>query len=306
MMHKMNWRIAILTLSCFSLLTTISAQTNVESDSTGLPGDHFSLEAALAIFKQAESPEDFEKRLNEEGQAANNLDLNEDGEVDYIRVIDNMEDDVHAIVLQVPFSEEEAQDIAVIAIEKTGKDNAVLQIIGDEAIYGEEMIVEPTEETVESPGKGPNADVRITRVVVNVWFWPSVRFVYGPAYRPWVSPWRYRYYPRWYRPWRPIGWRTFRVRTVRHRPFCRVVNTRRVVRAHRVYTPRRTSSVTVTRRTKTVQTRRGTVTRSKTTVRGRNGNVKATKKSRTVERKGRNGNTRTKRKTTRTKRKGRQ
>ena len=32
--------------------------------STGLPGDHFSLEGALELFKNSSSIEDFEKQLN--------------------------------------------------------------------------------------------------------------------------------------------------------------------------------------------------------------------------------------------------
>ena len=53
-----------------------------------MPGDNFSLEGALELFKQAESPEHFEELLNKEDHQVNNLDLNEDGDIDYIRVID--------------------------------------------------------------------------------------------------------------------------------------------------------------------------------------------------------------------------
>ena len=79
-----------------------------------------SLEAAIELFKKSDSPEDFEKRLNSENNDVNNLDLNEDGEIDYIRVVDNSAGDVHALVLQVAVSEKESQDVAVIEIEKQG------------------------------------------------------------------------------------------------------------------------------------------------------------------------------------------
>ena len=65
----------------------VFAQSEMESDSTGLPGDNFSLEAAIELFKKSTSPEDFEKRLNTENNDVNNLDLNEDGEIDYIRAL---------------------------------------------------------------------------------------------------------------------------------------------------------------------------------------------------------------------------
>ena len=177
----------------------------------------------------------------------------------------------------------------------TGADTwtTVIQIIGDEDIYGEAVIVEPDgggegEEAFmdfnDSKLSGPNAagyNYVTPRIVVNVWMWPSVRFVYGPAYRPWVSPWRWSYYPTWWKPWRPYGWQVWHpYRMHYHNPFV-VVRTHRVINAHRFYTPFRTSSVTVrTRHASTVGNYR--VTRSRTTVTGPRGN-KATVRKTTVQ-----------------------
>ena len=281
------------------MFVNVTAQNQPGVDSTGLPGDDFSLQGALQMFQDATTIEDFEKAINTEGYHINNLDLNADGEIDYIRVVDKSEKDVHAFVLQVPVSETENQDIAVIELEKTGEANAIIQIIGDEDIYGEQVIVEPDgggEEAFynfnDSKLSGPNAGYDFTTpgIVVNVWLWPSVRFVYGPAYRPWISPWRWRYYPGWWKPWKPLRWHAWHpFRAHYHRPFS-VVRTHRVIHAHRVYTPFRTTSVTVrTRnsaavgnfrvtRTKTSITgpRRKTTTVKKTTVTGPRGG-KATK-----------------------------
>ncbi len=150
------------------------------------------------MFQKASSPEEFEKLLNSENNHVNNLDLNEDGEIDYIRVIDNIDKDAHAFVLQAIISETESQDIAVIEIEKTGDTTAILQIVGDEDIYGEEVIVEPGEgdegdafifnDNNDVIAHGPNVgdDHYSPRVVINVWLWPSVRFVYAPAYILWI------------------------------------------------------------------------------------------------------------------------
>jgi hypothetical protein len=249
---------------------------DAEEDSTGLPGDNFSLQGALEMFKKANSPEEFEKLINTKENNVNNLDLNEDGDIDYIRVVGKMEKDVHAFVLQVPVSENENQDIAVIEIEKTGDETAMLQIIGDEDIYGEQIIVEPSEgeETDSEKNKGADSEYILSKskaVVVNVWLWPSVRYVYRPGYVVWVSPWRWKVYPGWWRPWRPLAWRVFHpLRWGYHRHFA-VVHTHRVVHAHRIYTPHRVTSVTVTRRhsanikhfrttrTKTIKTNKGTV-----------------------------------------------
>lgn len=299
---------------------SLNAQDVDLADSTGLPGDHFSLEGALELFQKAASPEDFEKLLNTEDNYVNNLDLNEDGEIDYIRVIDNMEGNSHAIVLQVPVSESESQDIAVIEIEKQGEENAILQIVGNEDIYGEQVIVEPSDEDKIEPKKGrggPAVNLRPDAIVVNVWLWPSVRFVYGPRYTLWVSPWRWRYYPTWWRPWRPHPWRYRYVRVVPYRRHYHVVTTHRVVHAHGVYAPRRTSSKVVHTRTTTVVAGKGrhgtTVTGKKTTttttVEGRHGRSVTREKSTTkATRQGRNGNVSGKRTTTKTttKRRGRQ
>ncbi|MBI5474257.1 MAG: hypothetical protein HY961_18125 [Ignavibacteriae bacterium] len=274
-------------LLCLTLIFIAAASSySQDRDSTGLPGDNFSLQGALEMFKKAGSPEEFEKLLNTQDNHVNNLDLNGDGDIDYVRVIDKMDKDVHAFVLQVPVSETENQDIAVVELEKTGDDNATVQIVGDEDIYGEQTIVEPdgggddSEEEGEG-GNGPFAPTNYMstvapRIVVNVWVWPSVRYVYAPGYRVWVSPWRWRAYPVWWRPWRPFAWRVFHPFRARYHAGFAVVHTHRVVRAHRVYTPVRVSSVTVrtrhsasvtryrTTRSATIKTKHGT-TKVKTT-----------------------------------------
>ena len=129
----------LLTALCFAATSVYAFPAQ---DSTGLPGDHFSLQGALDMFKNASSPEDFEKLINTSAKNVNNLDLNNDGEVDYIKVIDNPGNNGHAFILQVAVSETENQDIAVIELEKTGDTTAILQIIGDEDVFGEQVIVE--------------------------------------------------------------------------------------------------------------------------------------------------------------------
>ena len=262
------------------IATTVSAKA--QTDSTGMPGDNFSLQGALEMFKQSSSVEEFEKLINTESKNVNNLDLNGDGDIDYIKVIDKASKDVHAFILQVAVSETENQDIAVIELEKTGDTTAILQIIGDEEIYGEQVIVEASDEgdEVESDndgkGSGPSFNYNyneVSRIIVNVFYWPSVRFVYRPAYVPWVSPWRWRHYPGWWRPWRPVRWHVFHPRRLVYHRHCAVVRTHRVVVAHRVYTPHRASSAVVRTRT-TVARNNYKVTRTRTRVTGPRGNTR--------------------------------
>ncbi|NOT51574.1 MAG: hypothetical protein HOP10_09880 [Chitinophagaceae bacterium] len=279
-------------LAALALFSAFSAGAqNSGIDSTGLPGDNFSLQGALQMFQKATSIEEFETFLNKEDNSVNNLDLNEDGDIDYVRVISKMDKDVHAFIIQVAVSASENQDIAVIELEKTGNEIAVLQIIGDEDIYGEELIVEPDEvedgssyidwsnnNILSGPNSATDEYSGTNRIVINVWLWPSVRFVFGVNYVPWISPWRWNYYPGWWKPWKPYRWHVWHPRrVVYHRSFV-VVTTHRVGRAHKIYTPYRTTSVTVrTRHSASLGNYR--VTRTKTSVTGPKGKTTTVKKT---------------------------
>lgn len=91
---------------------------DIQKDSTGLPGDNFNLQGTLDLFSKANDLESFEKSINDEKNNVNNLDLNGDGQIDYIKVIDRTDGNAHAIVLQAVLGNNDNQDIAVIEIEK--------------------------------------------------------------------------------------------------------------------------------------------------------------------------------------------
>jgi hypothetical protein len=204
-----------------------------------VPGDNFSLEGALDLFKKSKSPEDFERLLNSPDSKVNNLDLNGDGYIDYIRVFDRTEKNVHAFILQAVISDSESQDIAVIELEKLDNGKAVLQIIGDEDIYGVETIIEPTSEVRTYAG------TMSSTTVVNVWAWPSVQYVYGPYYNVYYSPWRWHAYPVWWRSWRPVSYVHYYPIYHVYRPYYSYCHTRRISYAYNIYRPYRTTSVVV-------------------------------------------------------------
>lgn len=210
-----------------------------------VPGDNFSLEGALQLFKKSSSPEDFEQLLNSPDSKVNNLDLNGDGLVDYIRVIDRNEGNVHAFILQAIISDTEIQDVAVIELEKLADGKAVLQIIGDEDIYGVETIIEPTEEVRVYAG------TQTTRTVINVWTWPSVRYVYSPYYDVWVSPYAWSWHPYWYNTWSPVSYHVYYSWGYSYRPYYSVCYVHRSPYARSVYRPYRCTSVTVYHRHQT-------------------------------------------------------
>lgn len=263
-----------------------------ETDSTGLEGDNLDLNGVLELFKESKDVEDFEKKLNTESNGVNNLDLNEDGEVDYIKVVDHADSNTHSLALQVPVNETESQDVAVVAMEEVEEDKVNLQVIGDSELYGEEYMVEPADE------KNPS-------VVVNVNTWRPVRHIYGPRYVVWRSPYRWRYYPGWYRPWRRVTWRVYRPRVNRyHRPFYRRTTVRRCRRAHvhyhvhHVHSPyffksnksattikANNTKVGVKKTTTVKKTNNGTVVKQQTTAVKKSPNTSAGKKQTTTVKK---------------------
>ena len=227
-------------MAAIVVLLSGAAIANGQGMQSEVPGDNFSLEGALELFKKSSSPEEFEKLLNSENGKVNNLDLNGDGYTDYIRVIDRNEGNVHAFILQAMISERESQDVAVIELEKLANGKAVLQITGDADIYGVETIIEPTEEVRVYGG------TTTSRTVVNVWTWPSVQYIYSPYYTSvWISPWRWSYRPIWYRPWRPVAYYVYDPWWTPYRSYYTSCHTHRVVYAQNIYRPYRTTSVYV-------------------------------------------------------------
>lgn len=278
-------KIYIKILSATLIMATASPKANAQNttkDSTGFPGDNFSLQGALQMFQKASSPEEFEKLINTKDKNVNNLDLNKDGRTDYVKVMDKTEKKSHALVLQVPVSQTENQDIAVIELEKTGDTTAVIQIIGDKDVYGKEIIIEPDSgkkdqasgndwnNATHGPANGYPDDNAFT-VIVNVWYWPSVTFIYGPVYTPWVSPWRWGYYPGWWVAWRPVSWYAWYPGTVVYSRSYVAVSTYRVTRAHYLYTPHRSTAVSVSKTTAVAAGPNGVAAGTKTTVTGPTG-----------------------------------
>lgn len=208
--------------------------------SNGFISDNFSLEGALQIFKQSNTMEEFENSLNNENSNVNNLDLNNDGYIDYLTVSDYQDKDVHVIVISTYLDKNERQDIATIELERKGVDNAIVQIVGDEDLFGKDVYVEPfdNDERLDRSKGGPNVtEIVSSRIIINVWGWPCVRFIYSPRYVLWASPFRWSYYPKWWKPWRPYQYTVFVNRCAPHRHYYHYVPNNRIVYARNVYEP---------------------------------------------------------------------
>jgi hypothetical protein len=235
----MKTQFKFLLFAVIFLAGTMGASGFQSGPADEVPGDNFSLEGALELFKKSKSPQEFEQLLNSPDSKVNNLDLNGDGETDYVRVTDRNEGNVHAFILSAVVSANESQDVAVIELEKRNDGTAVLQIVGDADVYGIETIIEPTDEVKV------NAGTSTARSVVNVWTWPSVQYIYSPYYTVWMSPWSWSYYPVWYRPWRPFAWNVYDPFWAPYRPYYSVCYRHRIAYAPMIYRPYRTTSVIV-------------------------------------------------------------
>ncbi len=193
-------------VALFASGSALNAQDRQENY-LGLPGDNLDLYAVMNLFQQSKTLEDFEKSLNDPNTNINNLDLNGDNQVDYIRVIDNVNGDVHNIVLQDAISPRENQDVAVFTVQRFNNGTVQIQLTGDEDLYGKNYIVEPIyDKQTPNPGYTGQDVTYVTTTPAQVAVWPVVRFIYLPTYTVWHSSWYWGYYPNYWHPWSPVSW----------------------------------------------------------------------------------------------------
>jgi hypothetical protein len=205
MKMKIRFLTFILIGMSLSGLTAFS-QTSSDTGELGLPGDNLDLYAVLDLFQKSKTIEDFEKSLNDEKKKINNLDLNDDKKIDFIKVETKKDGDDFTFILRDPISKTETQDVAVIMVSKDKNKKISLQIIGDKDLYGKDYIVEPAPKgsggVTANPaytGADPvtvNVPASTTTVVVEQA--PIVQYVYSPAYVPYYPPYYYGYYPPWF------------------------------------------------------------------------------------------------------------
>ncbi|MBG0861190.1 MAG: hypothetical protein IQL11_16960, partial [Bacteroidales bacterium] len=190
--------------------TTVMAQ-DYPDEYLGLPGDNLNLYAVMKLFQESETLEAFERSLNDESTRINNLDLNGDNLIDYITVNDYVDGNVHTIVLRVAMGRNDFQDVAVFTVEKFRDGSVNIQLIGDEALYGRNYIIEPIYEETPNPAYVGRPRYRNNITVVytspyEVAYWPLIRYIFLPDYVIWHSRWYWGYYPSYWNPWRPYYW----------------------------------------------------------------------------------------------------
>lgn len=105
--------------------------------------DNLDLRAVADIFGDSRNLREFERHLNDPELQISNLDLNNDNEVDYLRVIETVDNRTHVVIIQSVLDRDIYQDVATIEIEKDRYNNVHLQIVGNEYMYGQNYIYEP-------------------------------------------------------------------------------------------------------------------------------------------------------------------
>jgi hypothetical protein len=156
-----------------------TTQNTTNYDTTAVQkqaADGFDLQAATELVKKVKDAEEFEERLNTPN-GINNLDLNSDGKVDYIKVTEYGSEDLRGFSLTVELEPEEVQEIATIELEKR-EQNVEVVTYGNQHIYGHNY--------------GYRRSFGLTDMLILGWMFNASR----PAY---TSPYGYGRYPGHYR-----------------------------------------------------------------------------------------------------------
>ena len=233
-------------LSLSFIFSIIFIAFSVAQDSD--KGQDFDLEALPSILEKVNDLEELENALNEPDNDVNNIDLDGDGEIDYVLIQEEADGDTHIAFLRVALAEDEYQDIATIEMEKISSTQAVFQIVGDESLYGKDYILEPEGDGLvdisESSGSGnkgggPSEDLFAPFAVRIV----LCTNVFRPGRRVFISPYGFRRRPVGFVARRPIGRSSFRSRSARsHRKSFRRTSNRRSSSARNMQQKGRKSS----------------------------------------------------------------
>ncbi|MDX9747318.1 MAG: hypothetical protein RBT57_02330 [Paludibacter sp.] len=169
--------LAILLVTAFAAGSTQHSSAQLSVNVRYNYHEFLDLQAVATAFSQSRTISDFEYILNDNRNRISNLDLNNDGYIDYLRIEQYSEYDEHVIEVQAVLGRNYYQTVATLYIWRDRYNNEQIQIVGHESIYGRDYIIEP---------------VFRRRPVIIRWLWDFR----SPRY---VSPYYWGYYPRHYR-----------------------------------------------------------------------------------------------------------
>jgi uncharacterized membrane protein YgcG len=145
----------------------------VTPEATNL-GDNLDLQALGEMVKTSTSAQDIEKKLNASG-SINNLDLDNDGNVDYIQVTEYGTGDDRGFSFTVNLADGSKQEVATVALQKSAG-NVAMNIQGNQQVYGNNAYYQSNYSL---------SDLMIMSYLMSY-------------HRPYYSPYHYGYYPSYY------------------------------------------------------------------------------------------------------------
>jgi len=193
-------------------------------------GDNLNLQALGELVKNSTSAQDIEDKLNNTG-SINNLDLNNDGQVDYIKVTEYGDGNSKGFSFTIDLPNNETQEIATIEVQR-GDGGAQMNIQGNQQLYGNQGYYQ----SHYSLG-----DLMI------------MHYLFSP-HRPYYSPYRYGYYPSYYHSYRSRPYSSYRNSVTRTTKTTTITRTTRPSNtSSRISSPNANkASSTVTARAKTL------------------------------------------------------
>lgn len=155
------------------------------------------------LVQKVKTPEELEQKLNATG-SINNLDLDNNGKVDYINVQGypkagtpeaTQNPNARGFALSVNLGENEVQEIANILVEKNADNTASVQLTGNEQIYGSNHHY--------------HSSFSLGDALL-------LSYLFRPGYTPYYHrPYYYGHYPGYYSPYRSVPVSTYRATTSR-------------------------------------------------------------------------------------------
>lgn len=139
--------------------------------------NNLDLKAVAYLFGKSHNLEHFEEEINSPHNAISNLDLNRDGYVDYLRVVETNMQNVHTVNIQAVLGNDIYKDIAMIGIQKDHYGKTHVRMIGNEHFYGYNYVLNP---------------VYVNRPVIVANFWKPKHKAYHVSY--------HKHYPVHYKP----------------------------------------------------------------------------------------------------------
>ncbi len=153
-------------------------------------GDNLNLQALGELVKSSQNAQDLESKLNTPG-SINNLDLDGDGKVDYIKVTEYGTAPTKGFSFTVDLAGGQSQEVATVEIQQGQNQQASLNINGNQNIYG-------------NNNNSYSSNYSMTDLLI-------MSYLFSP-HGYYVSPYRYGYYPSYYRSYAMVPSGTYRGR----------------------------------------------------------------------------------------------